>query len=213
MTKKTGNDAELRNAAIRLLTEKGYTVRDISSGSGVPKLSRLEIECGREKLTCAVKASATRHGRISFTRNPDGTYKVLSDSDRVVYVRNVEDDATKVLIAMFDATTVKQAFEDNFNALQGVGNEHLPMWLSPELETGKRFIGSGFQDKALWTEIRPLADQIGASATSKQPTASSTPAASKDETAMGIMDRIKTRLADHMGVRPDQLEIDIRVKL
>ncbi|MDD7973919.1 hypothetical protein [Roseinatronobacter alkalisoli] len=205
--------ANLRGAAIRAIEEKGHTVRDVSSGSGVPKLSRLEITNGQEKLTCAVKITTHPQGRISFTRSHDGTYKVLRDSDRVVYVCPAASDETKVFIAMFDAATVKRAFDVNFAARKGTDQEDLPMWLSPELEPGQRFIGSGFREKALWSEIIPMPDQIDESAAGDQPTTPLPPTAGEGETAMGIMDRIKAMLSGHMGVRPDQLEIDVRVKL
>lgn len=211
MVEKSNYKSELRGAVIRLLKEKGYTVRDVSSGSGVPKLSRLEIADGRRKLTCAVKITTTPQGRISFTRSPHGTYKVLGDSDRVVYACPAACDEAKVFIAMFDAVTVKQAFDANFAARKGTNQEDLPMWLSPELESGHRFIGSGFQEKALWSEVRPLSDQIDESAGGEQPT--TPPSPTEGETAIGIMDRIKAMLSEHMGVRPDQLEVDIRVKL
>ena len=201
----------LRGAVIRHLEEKGYAVRDVSSGSGVPKLSRLEISDGKSTLTCAVKITTSVHGRISFTRNPEGTYKVLSDSDRVVYACPADvSDATKVSIAMFDAATVRQAFDTNFNARKGTDQEDLPMWLSPELEPGQRFVGSGFKDKAIWFESRSLSDESNGPATTEQSTAAFTPEA---EAAMGIMERIKKMLSEHMGVRPDQLEVDVRVKL
>lgn len=214
MLDKSEYKSELRAAVIRLLKEKGFTVRDVSSGSGVPKFSRLEIADGRGKLTCAVKVTTTTQGRISFTRSSDGTYKVLSDSERVIYARPADaGDEAKVFIAMFDAVTVKQAFDANFAARKGTDQEDLPMWLSPELEKGQRFIGSGFQKKALWSEVRLLSGQIGESAAGEQPTTLPSPTAGEGDTAIGIMDRIKAMLSAHMGVRPDQLEVDVRVKL
>ncbi len=210
---KTNYKEELRGAVVRLLREKGYRVRDVSSGSGVPKLSRLEIVAGREKLICAVKIATTRQGRISFSRNPDGTYKVLSDSDRVIYARPSANDQTKVSIAMFEAVTVKQAFDENFAARKGTKQENLPIWLSPELEPGRRFIGSGFKKKALFSEVRKLPDQSSELTGVAQPTTASSVSSGEDETEIGIMDRIKEMLSEHMGVRPDQIEVDVRVKL
>lgn len=210
---KSEYKSELRDAVLRILMEKGYTVQDVSSGSGVPKLSRLEIADEQGALTCAVKITTTPMGRISFTRSPDGTYKVLTDSDRVVYACPAAGDEAKVFIAMFEAVTVKQAFDANFAVRKGTDQEDLPMWLSPELESGQRFIGSGFQQKALWSEVRPLSDQIGESAAGEQPTTPPSPTAGEGETAIGIMDRIKAMLSEHMGVRSDQIEVDVRVKL
>ncbi|KZX97304.1 MULTISPECIES: hypothetical protein [unclassified Sulfitobacter] len=200
---------EVREAVVRLLEEKGYEVRDVSSGSGVPKLSRLEISKEDEKVTCAVKITTYRQGRISFTRNPDGTYKVLSDSDRVIYACPASDDDKAVAITMFDSSTVTQAFDSNFDARKDTDQESLPMWLSPALEPGQRFIGSGFQDDALWSEVAPLSGQTDTSMTSKN----TTPPSEEGAKSVGIMERVKTMLSEHMGVRPDQLEVDVRVKL
>lgn len=205
ITEKSVSGASVREAVAQLLKKKGYAVKDMSTGSGVPKFSRLEIEKEGQKMTCAVKITNYNQGRISFTRNPDGTYKVLSDSDCVIYACPVSnDDMEKVIISMFDGMTVKQAFDANFKNREGTDQEKLPMWLSPELEDGQRFIGSGFQDKALWSEVAPLFSQ----------TSSSTPpTASEGDAAIGIMERIKVMLSEHMGVHPNQLEVDVRVKL
>lgn len=206
------HETQLRCAVVALLEEKGFTVRDVSSGSGVPRLSRLEIADKQQKLTCAVKITTMSHGRISFTRNPDGRYKVLSDSDRVIYAKSDADDNTRVSIAMYDAATVQQAFDANFQARRGTEREDLPMWLSPDPETGERFIGSGFREKALWSEVRTLSGSSADIIETEQPIVPSDSTA-EDNGATGIMSEIKTMLSEHMGVRPDQLEIDIRVRL
>lgn len=210
---KVERKAKLREAVVRHLEGKGYTVRDLSSGSGVPKFSRLEIADGKRKLLCAVKITTTSQGRISFTRNSDGSYKVLSDSDMVVYVCPFADDDTKAVITMFDAVAVREAFDTNFRARKGTDQEELPMWLSPELEAGQRFVGSGFQEKALWSEVTSLSNQVSDLAATDQPRTFQSPSVEGGGGAMGMMDRIKVMLAEHMGVRPDQLEIDVRVKL
>ena len=200
---------KVRESVVLLLRKKGYRVRDTSSGSGVPKLSRLEIDNGRERLACAVKITTTSHGRISFTRNDDGAYKVLSDSDRVVYARPVADDGSRLLVMMYDGETIRRAFDENFKARQGTDQEDLPMWLSPNHEPGTRFIGSGFGKEALWSETTPLENPgVGAET---HPT-SSLPAEEGQPAPAGIMEQVKTMLSAHMGVRPDQLEIDVRVK-
>jgi hypothetical protein len=194
------------------LKEKGYRVLDTTSGSGVPKLSRLEIDNDKERLACAVKITTTSHGRISFTRNDDGTYKVLSGSDRVIYARPVDDDGSRLLVMMYDGETIRRAFDENFRARQGTDQENLPMWLSPDQEPGTRFIGSGFGREALWSETTPLEKPNGGAAAAAHPT-SSLPAEEGQPAPAGIMEQVKTMLSAHMGVRPDQVEIDVRVKV
>ena len=200
---------EVRETVVHLLKQKGYEVRDISSGSGVPKLSRLEITMDGKLNTCAVKITTHHLGRISFTRKSDGTYKVLSDSDRVIYACPATADRTEVIVSMFNGETVKHAFDVNFDARKGTDQENLPMWLSPKQEPGQRFIGSGFQDKALWSEVVPLSSRESGSPTAALPS----PTAECEPEPVGIMDRVKTMISEHMGVRPDQLEVDVRVKL
>ena len=41
---KSVSGASVREAVSQLLKKKGYVVKDMSTGSGVPKFSRLEIE-------------------------------------------------------------------------------------------------------------------------------------------------------------------------
>ncbi len=86
------------------------------------------------------------------------------------------------------------------------GKAHIPSWINPELEESWRFVGSGFGDKALWRETVPLISEPEATAPTPEPSATTSP-------EMGIMDRIKIMLSEHMGVRPDFIEVDVRVKL
>jgi hypothetical protein len=198
--KEVDHDA-IRRAVVRLLQHKGYAVRNIGSGSGVPKWSRVQIAKDGESFTCAIKT--TTSGRISFTRASTGSYNVLSDVDRVIHGRPVPEDSGKIRISMFDSATVIQAFDANHKAKVEHGMEHIPSWISPELEAGWRFTGSGFQKKALWSEVVVLGESEVDEHTE---TGSST-------SEVGIMDRIKQMLSEHMGVRPELIEIDVRVKL
>lgn len=205
--------AAIRRSIANLLETKGYAVRDESSGSGVPKLSRLEISKGMERLICVVKIAFNEHRRISFVRNSDGSYKALSDSDRVIYAHPVYvDGQTQVFVAMFGGETVKRAFEVNFEARKGTDQEGLPMWLGPEPESGSRFIGSGFRNEALWSEITPLHGPSNDAIAAEQP-APLSPVQDESATPISIMEQVKSMLSKHMGVRPDQLEIDVRVRL
>jgi hypothetical protein len=202
-------DNEIRMAVVRLLEEKGYEVTNTASGSGVPKFSRVMIEKGSEKLSCAIKT--TTGGRISFTRAPDGSYHVLSDADRVIHAWRSPDDSTKVRVTMFDKTTVLDAFEANHKAKVAHKMEHIPSWVNPEPEDGWRMTGSGFKDKAIWSETIPVSATEPRSPASSGATEEASSSGSPHE--LGIMDRIKAMLSEHMGVRPELIEIDVRVKL
>ncbi len=188
-----------REAAVRVLEAKGFRVRDISSGQGVPRFSRLEIAKEGRKRTCLVKC--TTGGRISFTRDDDGTYRVLRDADYVLHVQRVSNDPNVVAITMFNATDVVAAFEENHESLEARGMSHIPSWVNPEFEEGWRLKGSGFGKKALWSELSPLNPSI-TSAREEIPAA---------ETAESwTIAEAKLRLARSFGVPPESIEITIR---
>lgn len=218
----TVKDEDLRMAAVRVLERRGYRVTSTASGQGVPKFSRLEIDDGKERLSCAVKTTKDS-GRISFARNDDGTYKVLSDSDRVIHVRLIPDDASKARISMFDRATVVEAFEANHRELARRGLGHIPLWVNPERESQWRMTGSGFQKEALWSETVSVAPpMIGgpmppgplpAGPKPSAPAAAGAAATLVPTQEAGIMDRIRAMLSEHLGVRPELIEIDVRVKL
>jgi len=145
------NDREARLVAVRLLEAKGNKVRDVSSGQGRPKLSMVEIEQASSKRACSIKvANKALNGRIHYPRIGSGRYSVLSDVDLVLHVRPMVDGSVRV--TMFDKKSVLAAFEKSYKAIEKVGKEHLPIWVSPEPESGWRQAGSGFGDEALWSE-------------------------------------------------------------
>jgi hypothetical protein len=200
---KSSVEEQIRVAVVLLLKRKGYSVSDISTGSGVPKLSRLEIVRGRERLTCVVKTS--KSGRISFSRETDGTYRVLSDVDRVVHAHL--RSTTDVDITMFDRETVRKAFDKNWKTLQEDGKEHLPIWVNPNHEDGRRLTGSGFQEEAIWTESVPIVR------IDEEPKAQDATQSADSSSGEGVMNRIKKMLSEHMGVSPDHLEVHVHVRL
>lgn len=200
------DDSEVRAAVVRLLEEKGYAVENTASGSGVPRFSRIKIAKGGESLSCAVKV--TTGGRISFTRATNGSYYVLSDVDRVIHAHRPEGEPTKVILTMYDKDTVVAAFEANHAAKAAHGMEHLPSWVNPEFEDGWRFAGSGFRDKALWSE------SVSASADKQVGDANEAPSDNREPADdASFMETIKRRLAERMGVSADKIEIEIRVRV
>lgn len=144
-------DKEARLLAVRALEGRGYRVRDVSSGQGRPKLSIIEIERAGSKKVCSIKvANKAVNGRIHYPRGTDGSYGVLSEVDLVMHVRLMSDNTARV--TMFEKATVLAALEKGYEALAAAGKEHLPIWVSPEPETGWRQAGSGFGGSALWAE-------------------------------------------------------------
>ncbi len=115
-------------------------------------------------------------------------------------------EAKLVKIQLFRRKIIERAFHTAANALDGEKQGHVPIWLSPELEEGVRFSGSGFKDQAIWTEEVPLNFSSGT-------VKSEEPAKTKLEADVGIMERVKNMLAIHMGIEPDQFEVDVRIKV
>lgn len=205
-------DQEMRETVVTLLEEKGYKVSSAASGQGVPKLSRLRLEKDGAELACVVKVSSG--GRISFTRASNGTYRVLSDADWVIHAQPVLASPGHLRVMAFDRATVVQAFEENHRALVDHQMEHIPSWVNPELEAGWRQSGSGFRDKALWTEVVTISGAAAASTPAPEPGASAAPPPSGSTAeALGIMERIKLMLSEHLGVRPELIDVDVRVKI
>lgn len=206
-------DQDMRDAVVTLLEEKGYKVSSTASGQGVPKLSRLKLEKDGTELACVVKVSSG--GRISFTRAPDGTYRVLSDADWVIHAQPVLASPGHLRVMVFDRATVVRAFEENHKALVAHRMEHIPSWVNPEQEAGWRQSGSGFKDKALWTEVTTISGAAAASTPAPELGASAAPPPSGGGAAEvpGIMERIKLMLSEHLGVRPELIDVDVRVKI
>lgn len=188
-----------REAAVRALEAKGFRVSDISSGQGVPRFSRLEIAKEGRKRTCLVKC--TTGGRISFTRDDDGTFRVLRDADFVLHVQRVSSDPNSVAITMFEATDIVSAFEENYESLEAHGMGHIPSWVNPEFEEGWRLKGSGFREKALWSELSPLNPSIAPARES---------ILTAETTENWTIAEAKLRLARSFGISPESIEIIIR---
>lgn len=188
-------DHDVRMAAVQSLEAKGYKVKNAASGSGVPAYSRVSIEKDGKLGSCAIKV--TTSGRIRFARAEDGTYDVLRDSDYVIHALR-DRERGRIVLSMFDARTIADAFEENHAELVRRGKTNLPQWLNPRFESGFRFVGSGYGDKALWSET---VEGDGGEA----------PPEEREEP--GIMDQIKRMLAEHLKVDPSKIEVDVRVKL
>lgn len=183
-------------AATRAFEERGWSVEDVSKGSGIPKFSRLKLTAeDGSKQTCVVKWSTG--GRISFTRNGDGEYDVLKDFDLVAHVTPMADDPENVRVTLFERSVVEQAFEENYRELERRGQTHLPQWLNPEAEDGWRFVGSGYGRAAMWSDVVSTADPLSEEhvASAEAPTEDANPSISPsagsclEELVQAVMDR------------------------
>lgn len=199
------DQAAIREAVVKLFQRKGYSVQSLSGGQGVPRNSRLAVARAGESKTLSVKLS--EGGRISYTRNEDGTYKVLSEVDEVIYVR--PENEGYITVAAFARNDVIGAFEANFRALEEHGMAHIPSWVNPTFESGWRLTGSGFGTKALWQERVDLDGQAAGSADSPL----HPPLEENTTTGQGnIMERVRGMLSAHFGVPVSDIEIEVRIK-
>lgn len=206
------SENKLREVAVKLLEAKGYRVSSLAKGQGVPKFSRIEMEKDGTVETGSIKVSTG--GRISFTRNPNGSYKVLSEVDFVIHVTPDSRDHSKVWVTLFDRATVLSAFEENYAALAAHGMEHIPIWVNPEKEQGWRMTGSGFMDRAIWSaRVSEDGQSTAPIATVVSGQNSVAPIGSRTADTMSVMERIKTILSEHMGVKPDLIDIEVRVRV
>lgn len=205
MSVEIGENAALRQVGVRLLKQRGFTVTNEARGSGSPPFSRLAAIKGGERMIVVQKVVTKQQGRIHFTpEKDDGSWKALSGATHVLHVWRDPNSSQLVRVSLFAAKTVIDAFDENLTAKISHGVEDAyPCWISPEREDGWRFAGSGFGKHALWSQTVPL-DLPEDSAPSPTSIGSST---------TGIVDRMKNMLSEHMGIRPELIEIDIRIKL
>ncbi|HVA11961.1 MAG TPA: hypothetical protein VNF99_01810 [Stellaceae bacterium] len=165
---------------------------------GVAKGQRVQVVDRAKPFRCVIKRS--EGGRISFDRRPDGTWRGLSESDRVVIVAPTELDGDDQTISMFEQKVLLDAFEANYAAQSKAGMAHLPSWLAPFHEDGRgaRGVGDGFGEKALWSE--PL---------TSAPESSAVSAVSESMRALTFAEA-KQGLAKKYGFPPDAFDISIR---
>jgi len=183
---------DCREAAVAVLESKGYIVTDISSGSGVPKNSRLQLELGGKIERAVVKfANKEGTGRISFPRDGLGGFKVLSEVDLVIYVRPKTNTACEVI--MFKGETIQRAFLETQRLLEGEGNENYEIWLSPDKENGTRFHGSGYRNSALWSLVHDNAVRP------------------KSSSQTNLLDELKGIAAARLSLDPDKITIEVKI--
>lgn len=201
-------DVSARLAVAKLLKRKGYSVEDISSGSGVPKWSRLEISNDTETLSCAVKVMSKGSGRIHFVREGKNTYKVLSDVDLILLSDPISETSFK--ISAFNQKTILKAFERTFEALEREGKTKYEIWLSPNHEAGTRFLGSGFQKDALWSETFSFDD-------AREPTHSPSSritlqVGTKLSTVVEVLNFSRDRIAELTGLPAEAIHLELKMK-
>jgi hypothetical protein len=191
----------LRGVGRQLLADR-YGELEPISGQGVQSGIRFAISEGGERLICAIKVAAGEDvHRIHFPRNAsDGTWSTLKDVDRVLYLRRRPDRRDKYEAQMHSQAVLLEAFDKNYAHTASVGMGHLPAWLSPDVEEGDRFVGSGYGTKALWKATGRLHDSDGV-----KPAVATAP-----EVRPLTIQEAKDGIAASLGIAPEAIEIIIR---
>lgn len=201
------SSAEIRKKVFEVILGKYSEVKDCSSGTGVPKYSRLEWKMGSEVKKAVVKLSSLNSkGRISFPEKDDGSFSVLHEVDFVIYARPLSDDA--VSVHLYDQADILEAFQVSRAALQAEGGKSgFQIWLSPEKEKATRFAGSGYISKAIWIEDVKLSEAVKPVEIQDHDVSEVPNAESK-----GKFLEAKQIVANALGVSIEQVEIEVRVK-
>ena len=198
---EVSENRSLRQVGLRSLEAKGFEVANAATGSGTPPYSRLRASRGNERYVVVVKAVTKPAGRIHFTPE-NGRWKALEGATHVLHVWDRPADPGRVRLRLFEVGTVLAAFEKNHAAKVEHGQGNLPCWVSPEFEEGWRHTGSGFGRDALWDEITPL-DRDNPQSSMLTPPPS----------GPGFLEQVRAMVAAHMGVAPERIEVEVRVKL
>lgn len=203
------NTSEIRKGARRALEERGYRVSDIGSGSGVPRNTRLRIEKAGKTQDCVVRVGAKGTGRIRFDRKNDGSYKVLSDMDLVIFADSAPElGESTVKVLAFSRDTILDAFEKTRLALESESKENYKIWLSPYKENQPRFLGSGYASERLWSHT------VNMATSSKEiaPTEGE-PVGARQESVAQVLMAARTRIAELTGMPPEAIHLDLNMVL
>lgn len=208
--------AAMRAVAVRALQARGYAVINRSKGVGAKPYAMVEIKKqGESGRKCGLKVTSRPQGRINFLRDADGTWKGLRHVELVLHVSLDPSDQNQVRLMLFNAETLLEAFNLNHASLVKAGKAHLPCWVSPQPEAGERFVGSGYERNAIWTERVPLETlPVMTDAVVSSASVGSNPQDHSigSHAAAGPMEIAKAMFASSMGVSADQIEIEVRVK-
>jgi hypothetical protein len=191
----------LREKAEKILADRCGPVASVS-GQGVQRGTRFSIHEDGKLLVCAVKvAGGDDIHRIHFPRNPRGAWTTLEEVDRVLYVRRRPGHKDQFEAQMHSKDVLLRAFDKNHAHALTKAIDHLPAWLSPDAETGDRFVGSGFGADALWKCFGPI-DSSEATAPTSEP--------KKTDAQPLTLQEAKNGLAAYFNVPLEAIEIIIR---
>jgi hypothetical protein len=188
------------------LVSSGYT---LGGSLKVPGAHAFETSTGGKSVRVGIKTSADRW--MGVARDGAGGYGMLERIDRLFVITTDDWTAPKrVEIYQFDPKKIIAIASTVYEEADRLGHTGL-QFLPLDEDTGRRpsttksaanLIKHGtlvFDEAIIWDD--EACDPVTVAETTDE------------EREAGIMERIKAMLADHMGVRPELIEIDVRVKL
>jgi hypothetical protein len=190
--------ALLRQAAgIVLETECGYRVDADGIRQGVAQGARLIATKGAQKLRVAVRTSLTR--KIRLMRRNDGKWRTIPDVDLVVIAVPADRPATAIEVLGFRPDDMIQAFDAALQILKSNRDAGFPVVVALDEKTKHgAATAAGLKAKAIWKHILPL----------DAPTLRK---ATKAETGVEFINRVKTEFAARNGVDASMVVVEFRV--
>ena len=201
----------MTGVAKQVLESSGYV---LGQSLKIPGAHSFEAKMPKgHTVKVGIKTSADRW--VSIPRDGSGHFGLLSGVDEVFIVTFDEwPGPRKVQIYRFDPKLITErairVYEDadrrghtglQFLPLDDLSDRRTTTVHRSNLkELGKLF----FEDEIDWTEEPP---------SPPSPTKAVATPADHEPSEAPIMDRIKAMLADHLGVRPELIDIEVRVKV
>jgi hypothetical protein len=184
----------------------------------VPGAHTFRASLEGKSIRIGIKTCADRW--LSIPRDGKGGYGLLSAVDQVVVVAFDDwQDPNRIQIYLFDPEVITKKAAKAYAEADRMGLKGL-QWLPLDEDVSRRPVtaqaaGGGlkhdarliFNEPIEWTELSSKVAIIA-----DTPTAILTESASSNP-ELGIMDRIKTMLSEHLGVRTELIEVDVRVKV
>jgi hypothetical protein len=197
------------------LTTQGYT---LGVSLKVPGAHTFQASLAGKSIRIGIKTCADRW--LSIPRDGKGGYGLLSAVDQVVVV-GFDDwqNPNRIQIYLFDPEVITKKADKAYAEADRTGLKGL-QWLPLDEGVSRRPItaaaaGGGlkhdaqliFDEPIEWTELSSTVSTV-ADTPASLPTESASP-----DPELGIMDRIKAMLSEHLGVRAELIEVDVRVKV
>jgi hypothetical protein len=194
------------------LISLGYT---LGASLKVPGAHTFQANLRGTSTRIGIKTCADRW--LSIPRDGKGGYGLLSAVDQVLVVAFDDwQDPNRIQIYLFDPEVITKKAAKAYAEAERLGLKGL-QWLPLDEDVSRRPItaqaaGAGLKHDARLIFDEPIEWTESSSKVADTPAPVRTEPASSN-TELGIMDRIKSMLSEHLGVRTELIEVDVRVKV